>query len=337
MTSGLLSPGELRSQLPLSASAALDIQLARQRLQARIGAGHGSPIAIVGPCSIHCETAALEYAERLKALQKRLGQSVQLLMRVYFEKPRTTVGWKGFLYDPDLDGSGDLGRGLVRARKLLVDIADLGVPIATELLDPLTAPYMTDCLSWVAIGARTSESQIHRQMASGLKCPVGFKNATDGSVEVARHAIEAARSPHTYLGVNDAGQIAIINSPGNAACHVVLRGGKHGPNYQNHHIEAVAQQLLSTGHVPRLLVDCSHQNSGKDHNNQPQVARAVFSQMHTSTADVMGVMMESHLRAGRQDINGAREYGVSLTDACIDFTTTERILEDLAEVADASA
>ncbi len=337
MASNLLSPGELRSQLPLSLAATLDIQQARQRLHERISTGRGSPIAIVGPCSIHCETAALEYAERLKAVQKRLGQSVQLVMRVYFEKPRTTVGWKGFLYDPDLDGSCDLGRGLVRARKLLVDIADLGLPIATELLDPLTAPYMADCLSWVAIGARTSESQIHRQVASGLRCPVGFKNATDGSVEVARHAIEAARTPHTHLGINDAGQIAIVKSPGNSACHVVLRGGKHGPNYQKHHVDAVAEQLQAAGHAPRVLVDCSHQNSGKDHNNQPQVARAVFSQMFASTADVMGVMIESHLRAGRQDISGDRQYGVSLTDACIDFPTTERVLEELAEVTHSAA
>ncbi|HXS15636.1 MAG TPA: 3-deoxy-7-phosphoheptulonate synthase [Polyangiaceae bacterium] len=332
-SSHLLSPGELLAQHPLSPVAAQGVQHARRRLSDRIVTGHGAPMAIVGPCSIHCETAALEYAERLRGLQKRLGDSVQLVMRVYFEKPRTTVGWKGFLYDPDLDGSGDLGRGLVRARKLLVDIAELDVPIATELLDPLTTPYIADCLSWVAIGARTSESQIHRQVASGLLCPVGFKNATDGSVEVAHHAIEAARNPHTYLGINEAGQVAIMNSAGNAACHVVLRGGKHGPNYQKYHVETVAEQLRRAGHAPRVLVDCSHQNSGKDHNNQPQVARAVFAQMQDSSADVLGVMIESHLRAGRQDINGPREYGVSLTDACIDFSTTERVLEELAQLA----
>lgn len=329
-SSPLPSPANLKALFALSEHALGNIALSRARLQDRIVSGSGAPIAIVGPCSIHCEVAALEYAERLSALQKRLGDRVQLLMRVYFEKPRTTVGWKGFLYDPDLDGSDNLALGLARGRKLLVQIAELGVPIATEILDPLSAPFFDDCLSWVAIGARTSESQIHRQLASGLDCPVGFKNGTDGSVDVAVHAIESAAAPHSHLGICADGQISALKSAGNASCHVVLRGGESGPNFSETHVSQVAERLRALGRAPRVLVDCSHQNSGKDHARQPAVARAVMAQLGKPHADVLGLMIESHLHAGRQSIEAPRAYGVSVTDACIDFATTEHLLEELA-------
>jgi len=291
----------------------------------------GPPIAIVGPCSIHCETAALEYAERLLSLQTRLADRVQLVMRAYFEKPRTTVGWKGFLYDPDLDGSDDLPRGIARARKLLVELSELGVPLATEILDPLTAPYFDDCLSWVAIGARTSESQIHRQLASNLPCPVGFKNGTDGSILAAAQAIQSAAAPHVHLGIDDEGRIALLRSTGNATCHLVLRGGSNGPNFSAAHVSQAAHELRSLGVRPQLLIDCSHQNSGKDHRRQPEVARQVMLQLGQSHVDVMGLMIESHLHSGRQEVHAPRAYGVSVTDGCIDFATTEQLLLDLAE------
>src|SRR5690606_8784266 len=237
----------------------------------------GAPIAIVGPCSIHCEAAALEYAHRLRAVQLRLGARVQIVMRVYFEKPRTTVGWKGFLYDPDVDGSHDLKKGLERARSLLVQIAELGVPIATEILDPLVADYLEDCLSWVAIGARTSESQIHRQLASGLGCPVGFKNGTDGSVTVAVQASQAAEQSHTHLGINALGQVVMKRTSGNPATHVVLRGGKHGPNHDAESVAEAARSLRNQGRRAAMIVDCSHGNSEKDYTKQPEVARAVMA------------------------------------------------------------
>lgn len=326
----LLSPAELKLKIRLPKATSDSILAARARLKQRVEHGHGAPIAIVGPCSIHCETAALEYAERLVHLQKRLGDKVQLVMRVYFEKPRTTIGWKGFLYDPDLDGSCDLKKGLERARALLVRIAGLGLPIATEILDPIAAEYLEDCLSWVAIGARTSESQIHRQLASRLACPVGFKNGTDGSVEVASQAMQTAAAPHTHLGIDDHGRVAVRNSPGNRATHVVLRGGSRGPNFDRASVKAATTALRSQGLTPRVLVDCSHGNSEKDHNRQPFVAREVMDQIKEGNSDLLGVMIESHLLSGRQSVDSPRKYGVSVTDACIDFPTTEALLLEFA-------
>ena len=328
----LPTPGELRLQHSLSGAAQEQVLHARTHLKARVEHGIGAPIAIVGPCSIHCEAAALEYAHRLRAVQLRLGARVQIVMRVYFEKPRTTVGWKGFLYDPDVDGSHDLKKGLERARALLVQIADLGLPIATEILDPLTAEYLEDCLSWVAIGARTSESQIHRQMASGLNCPVGFKNGTDGSATVAVQASHAAEQSHTHLGINARGQVVMKRTRGNSATHLVLRGGNQGPNYDAERVAEVGRSLRSHGRRAAVIVDCSHGNSEKDYAKQPKVARAVMAQMRQSHADVMGFMLESHLNAGSQPAAGAREYGVSITDGCIDFNATEHLLEELAHV-----
>lgn len=330
VTRPLPSPSELRQNVPLSGRATEQIAEARARIQARVSHGTGAPIAIVGPCSVHCETATLEYAERLRALKERLGGSVQLVMRVYLEKPRTTVGWKGFLYDPDLTGRSDLGEGLCRGRALMVQIAELGLPIATEILDPLAADYFEDCLSWVAIGARTAESQIHRQVASGLGCAVGFKNGTDGSVTIATQAMEAAGQPHSHLGIDEHGRVAMKSTGGNSATHVVLRGGSGGPNYQTEVVARVAESLRGSGQRPAVLVDCSHGNSEKDYRRQPEVARAVMSQLKQKHADVLGLMLESHLFSGKQSAEGAREYGVSVTDGCIDFATTEGLLLEMA-------
>ncbi len=329
----LPAPGQLRALYSLDEAARERITSTRKRLKRRIEDGQGPPIAIVGPCSIHCETSALEYAERIRNVQERLGDRVQIVMRAYFEKPRTTVGWKGFLYDPDLDGSSDLVRGLARARRLLVQLSEIGVPLATEVLDPLTVPFIEDCLSWVAVGARTSESQIHRQMASGLLCPVGFKNGTDGQIVAATQAIESAASAHTHLGIDEFGQVALLRSPGNQACHVVLRGGKEGPNYAKSAVAQTALTLKAQGRAPRILVDCSHQNSGKDHLRQPEAARAVIEQIGQNHADVIGFMLESHLNAGSQPVDAPHKYGVSITDSCIDFSTTEILLDELANQA----
>ncbi len=318
-------------QLPLSMSAEEGIVNARARLKTRIEHGIGPAIAIVGPCSIHCETAALEYAERLAALQTRLGDRVQLVMRVYLEKPRTTVGWKGFLYDPDLSGESNLSEGIRRGRALMVRIAELGIPIATEILDPLAASYFEDCLSWVAIGARTTESQIHRQLASSLGCAVGFKNGTDGSVDVAIHAMLAAAEPHAHLGIDEEGRIAMKTSAGNSAAHIVLRGGTSGPNYSRSAVTDVAARLLAHTR-PAVLVDCSHGNSEKDYRRQPEVAREVMSQMRQEHADVFGLMLESHLVAGKQSTAFPRTYGMSVTDGCIDFATTEALLFEMAAI-----
>lgn len=326
----LRSPLELRAQLPLSERAAEQIARTRARINARIEHGVGAPIVIVGPCSIHCEIAALEYAERLAALQARLGERVTLVMRVYLEKPRTTVGWKGFLYDPDLSGASDLAAGIERGRALMVRVAELGLPIATEILDPLAGEYFEDCLSWVAIGARTCESQVHRQMASGLSCAVGFKNGTDGSVTVATQAIESAAEPHVHLGIDSEGRVSMKRTSGNSSTHIVLRGGHAGPNYRREEVARVGSLLRASGRRAAVLVDASHGNSEKDYRRQPEVARAVMEQMGESHADVFGLMLESHLAAGKQSVEGAREYGVSVTDGCIDFATTEALLLEMA-------
>jgi 3-deoxy-7-phosphoheptulonate synthase len=251
-------------------------------------------------------------------------------MRVYLEKPRTTIGWKGFLYDPGLNGESDLAAGLTRGRELMVRIAELEIPIATEILDPLAADYFEDCLSWVAIGARTAESQIHRQLASGLECAVGFKNGTDGGVRVATQAMEAAAQPHAHLGIDAQGRIAMKHTTGNRATHVVLRGGDSGPNYGRDAVSRVADDLRKSGKRAAIFVDCSHGNSEKDYRRQPEVARTVMSQMNAAHADVFGLMLESHLVAGKQAAEGSREYGVSVTDGCIDFATTEALLLEMA-------
>lgn len=327
----LPSPAELKALHPLGSSAERLVRESRERITARLVNGTGPALAIVGPCSIHDRRAALEYAERLRKLQREIGDEVILVMRAYFEKPRTSVGWKGFLYDPDLDGSDDLGRGLREARRLLVELAELGVPTATELLEPLVAPYLADTVSWVAIGARTTESQTHRQLASTLPAPVGFKNGTDGSVDVAVNAVAAARAPHSLMGVDEAGRLCVLQSGGNPAAHVVLRGGRSGPNYDAASVTRAERALRDAGLEAALIVDCSHGNSAKDHRRQPVVADAVTEHIRTGLGRVAGLMLESHLVEGRQDLGrGPLVYGQSVTDACIGFESTAEVLRGLA-------
>lgn len=326
----LPSPAELRRLHPLSPSAELHIREVRGRIRKRLIEGHGPRLAIVGPCSIHSEQAALAYAERLEPVARRLEEDVIVVMRAYFEKPRTTLGWKGFLYDPNLDASSDLASGLLRARSILHQLASCKLPLATEILDPLVCEYFEPYLSWVAIGARTAESQIHRQAASGLACPVGIKNGTDGSIGVALDAMRAAASPHTYLGVDADGRIAVRTSTGNEHAHLVLRGGQTGPNYDAASIGQIAAEMHARGLPARLLVDCSHGNSSKDHRRQPWVAQAVLEQVQRSDVDVLGVMIESHLCEGRQAAVPGARHDMSVTDACIDFASTEHVLEKLA-------
>jgi len=289
-------------------------------------------VVVVGPCSIHDPEAALEYAARLRPLADEHRDALVLVMRTYFEKPRTTVGWKGFLNDPHLDGSCRVAEGIRRARELLLAILGLGVPCATEWLDPVTPQYLADCISWAAIGARTSESQTHREMASGLSMPVGFKNGTDGTVQIAIDAIRSAAHPHQFLSVTKQGVAAIVVTHGNPDCHVILRGGERGPNYAAEHVERVAHDLGRAGLPPRIMVDCSHANSGKDHRRQPAVARDLAHQIAGGSRALIGVMMESFLVEGRQNVEPGKKllYGQSITDACLDWETTAPLLVELA-------
>lgn len=323
----LPSPADLRDRFPLSASAAHSIQASRERITARLRTGEGPLIAIVGPCSLHSEEAARAYIERLAPLARRLEDEVIIVMRAYFEKPRTTIGWKGFLYDPDLNGSYDLEQGLCRGRALLVELSERGLGLATELLDPLAAPYLEDCLSWAAIGARTAESQIHRQLVSGMQCPVGFKNGTDGSVGIALSAMESARAPHTHLGIDAQGRVSLTRTPGNPNTHVVLRGGNSGPNYHASSITRIAESAPLR--LP-LLVDCSHGNSEKDFQKQQLVAEAVLEQLHRRDVDILGLMVESHIQEGRQEPRPHAGPHQSVTDACLGFEATAALLEKMA-------
>jgi 3-deoxy-7-phosphoheptulonate synthase len=289
-------------------------------------------LVIIGPCSIHDPEAALEYARRLKAVKDRLASDLLIVMRVYFEKPRTTVGWKGLINDPNLDGSFEINKGLRLARKLLLDLNSQGIPAATEYLDLMSPQYVSDLVSWGAIGARTTESQVHRELASGLSCPVGFKNGTDGTLQVAIDAIRSASQPHQFLSLTKAGHSAIFATSGNEDCHIILRGGRE-PNYGAVHVDEAAHQLEAAGLPPRLMIDFSHGNSCKDFKRQLEVGADVASQVAAGDVRIMGAMIESHLREGRQDVvpGQALEQGRSITDACIGWEDSEQLLERLAE------
>jgi 3-deoxy-7-phosphoheptulonate synthase len=328
----LTTPARLREAIPLSERGAAFVASARTQIEAVIDGHDHRRLAIVGPCSIHDPRAALEYAERLEPVRERLGDELLICMRVYFEKPRTTVGWKGLINDPHLDGSCDVAHGLRVARGLLCQLAEMGVPAATETLDPVAPQYMSDVIGWTAIGARTTESQTHREMASGLSMPVGFKNGTDGGLEIAINAMQAARAPHSFIGIDERGQVGVVRTRGNAHTHVVLRGGSKGPNYAAADVEAASQRLAKAGLAPRVLIDCSHANSGKDHERQPAVVDAVAAQLEAGSRRVLGVMLESHLVAGKQKLQPGKPlvYGQSITDACMDFDTTVAALERLA-------
>ena len=330
----LVPPGQLIAELPASADVQRRVAAARQEVR-RILAGHDHRLlVVVGPCSIHDPAAALEYARRLAPLRERLASELCILMRVYFEKPRTNLGWKGLINDPHLDGSRDMAAGLRLGRKLLLDINELGLPAATELLGPVVAQYIADLVAWTAIGARTVESQTHREMASGLSMPVGFKNGTDGNLQVALDGLIATGSPHTFLGLDEGGHAAIVHTTGNPDRHLVLRGGATRTNYDAQSIASAVELLRQAGQCARVMVDCSHGNSAKDHTRQGVVLRDVAGQVHGGSEAIMGVMLESHLHAGSQRLEGnpaALRYGVSITDACIDWDTTAVLLGELAE------
>ncbi|MCC5452979.1 3-deoxy-7-phosphoheptulonate synthase [Rheinheimera sp. UJ51] len=326
----LISPAVLKKVLPLSAQGLDFIAKARNDI-ANIIHGHDKRLLVVtGPCSIHDPVAAMEYAHKLKALQLAYQDSLYIVMRVYFEKPRTTVGWKGFINDPHLDDSFDLETGLTWGRELLLKMADLELPVATEALDPISPQYMSDLISWAAIGARTVESQTHREMASGLSMPVGFKNGTDGSLNVALNALQSAASGHTFFGINQKGEVSLVQTAGNPDGHIILRGGS-APNYDAASIQDVLQKIDKLKLPRGIVVDCSHGNSHKDHNRQPLVAADVVAQRLAGNDAIIGLMLESHLSAGRQDLiaGKAEHYGVSVTDACIDWATTETLLASL--------
>jgi 3-deoxy-7-phosphoheptulonate synthase len=336
-TRPLLYPATLHYEYPITETAATLVTQTRQKIRHILHGEDRRMLVIVGPCSIHDVDAAIEYGKKLLPLRDRLKDSLEIVMRVYFEKPRTTTGWKGLINDPHIDNSFDINTGLRKARKLLLDLSQMGLPAATELLDPIVPQYIADLISWTAIGARTTESQTHREMASGLSMPVGFKNGTDGSLDSAINAMLSASRSHHFLGINYQGQASIVTTTGNPDGHVVLRGGQSGTNYDSSSVENAAKILATKNMNARLMVDCSHGNSSKDYQRQPVVLEALAEQVATGNSYLMGVMVESHLIAGNQTIPKDLKqlvYGQSITDACVDFDTTTTMLEDLAKAVE---
>jgi 3-deoxy-7-phosphoheptulonate synthase len=328
----LVSPEEILSDLPLGTEREDAVLRHRSEVKSILDRADDRLLVVVGPCSVHDPEAAMDYARRLSARAAELGDDLCVAMRVYFEKPRTTTGWKGLINDPHLDGSRDVNFGLHTARRLLLEVTDLGLAIGCEFLDPITPQYISDVVAWGAIGARTTESQIHRQLASGLSMPVGFKNGTAGSIKLAVDAVRAAAAPHAFAGVDVSGMPAIFYTEGNPDCHVILRGGKGAPNYDEDSVAETLSRLRDAGVAERVIIDASHDNSGKDHERQPVVVSEIADQVATGNGAIAGVMMESFLVAGRQDLesDGDLVYGQSITDACIDWDTTVLALDRLA-------
>ena len=327
----LITPALLQEWLPVPLSTLALVENSRVAISRVLRAEDDRLVVVVGPCSIHDHDQAIDYARQLKQQAERLADDLLLVMRVYFEKPRTTVGWKGYINDPHLDGSFAINEGLEMARQLLLDVLAIGLPVGTEFLDLLSPQFISDLVSWGAIGARTTESQSHRQLASGLSCPVGFKNGTDGGVKVASDAIQAARAPHAFMGMTTMGQAAVFETRGNEDCHIILRGGKQ-PNYSKTDVDAACALLSTAGLPQRVMVDVSHANSSKQHRRQIDVAADVAKQVAAGQNGIIGVMIESHLCEGRQDIvaGAALQPGVSVTDACISMQQTIPVLEGLA-------
>jgi 3-deoxy-7-phosphoheptulonate synthase len=327
----LIRPLDLISNLKESAYSTQNILATRKAIHKVLHQSDDRLLVIIGPCSIHDTEAGMEYARRLLEVRQNLSADLLIVMRVYFEKPRTTVGWKGLINDPHLDGSYDINEGLNRARKFLLDVNELGMPAGMEFLDTITPQYTADLISWGAIGARTTESQVHRELASGLSCPVGFKNGTDGGVQVAIDAIKTAQSPHHFLSFTKEGNSAIFSTTGNDDCHVILRGGKT-PNYDAANVAKVTASLTESGLAPMLMIDCSHANSSKDYTKQKQVARDIAGQVAAGDAHIIGVMIESHLNEGRQEHTPGKAlaYGQSITDACLGWQDSVETLEILA-------
>ncbi len=331
-TCPLSAPVEVKAELPITPAIAKVVSSARDRIRNILSGSDRRLIVVVGPCSIHDVKAAKEYAEKLAKFRNEVSDAIEIVMRVYFEKPRTTIGWKGLINDPHLNGTFDINYGLRMARELLLDVTKLGLPSATELLDPIVPQYLADLISWTAIGARTTESQTHREMSSGLSMPVGFKNGTDGSIDVAINAMLSARQPHRFLGVSNEGRSSIVTTTGNPDGHIVLRGGKQGSNYDKVHVDAIANRLRDRNLLPYMMIDCSHDNSGQDYKNQPIVLQDIAKQVRNGSENIVGIMLESHLNPGKQPLKDLEklEYGKSITDGCIDFGTTVEILTDLA-------
>jgi 3-deoxy-7-phosphoheptulonate synthase len=329
----LLPPAILLEELPLSEEGSLVVSRARQEVVRILDGQDDRLLVVVGPCSVHDPTAAREYARRLRRAAAALVGDLLIVMRVYFEKPRTTVGWKGLINDPHLDGSFAINEGLRLARRLLLDLVEMGLPAGCEFLDPITPQFIADLVTWGAIGARTTESQVHRELASALSMPVGFKNGTDGGVQIAIDAVRAAAHPHRFLGVTEQGLAGIVATRGNPDCHVILRGGATGPNYDAISVQKTLSALRDAGLPPRLMVDVSHGNSGKDWQRQPAVAREVAAQVAQGETGIIGVMMESFLVDGRQDLVDPRRltYGQSITDGCMGWEMTVPVLHELAE------
>ena len=329
----LVSPADIKAELPLSANLEQAVLAARQRIRAILDRADSRVLAIVGPCSIHDVDSGLEYARRLKALDAEVGDAITLVMRVYFEKPRTTVGWKGLINDPRLDGSFRIEEGLRLARRFLLDVAAMGLPCGTEALDPVVPQYIGDAIAWTAIGARTSESQTHRELASGLSSPVGFKNTTDGNMELAINAIQSAGQPHHFLGITQNGRIAVFHTRGNPHAHIILRGGSR-PNYDSASLAYCREKLRAAGLPQNIVVDCSHGNSEKDFARQPAVFNDCIRQIEEGNTAIVGLMLESNLAAGNRSGfapgSDAAPAGLSITDACIDWDTTESLLRDAA-------
>jgi 3-deoxy-7-phosphoheptulonate synthase len=325
----LATPEEVKRRLPLTAKAAATVFKSREIVRAILERGDGRLFVVVGPCSIHDVVAAREYATRLKELASRVESTMLLIMRVYFEKPRTTVGWKGLINDPDLDDSFHIEKGILLARELLLYIAELGLPAGTEALDPIMPQYLSELITWTAIGARTTESQTHREMASGLSTPVGFKNGTDGALATSINALQSVRHPHHFLGITQQGQSAVFRTRGNAHAHIVLRGGGGRVNYDAVSIAVAERELTSAGLPATIVVDCSHGNSNRDPGVQPHVAENCVAQIVDGNRSIVGLMLESHLQGGSQPIPedlSKLEYGLSITDPCIDWSTTENLL-----------
>jgi 3-deoxy-7-phosphoheptulonate synthase len=337
----LITPSGIKENIPVTKAANKVITEGRQAVRDILDRKDNRLIVVIGPCSIHDPKAALDYAQRLKKINDEVSDTLLLIMRVYFEKPRTTTGWKGLINDPYMDDSFKIADGLHIGRKLLMDIAEIGLPTATEALDPISPQYIQDLISWSAIGARTTESQTHREMASGLSSAVGFKNGTDGSLDVAVNALKSVSAPHNFLGINTEGQVAITSTKGNQYGHVVLRGGDGKPNYDSVSVSMCEEQLKKAGITPNIMVDCSHANSNKDHNLQPLVADNVANQIADGNESIIGVMIESNIAAGNQKIPDNLDdltYGQSVTDACISWDTTENVLRSMrSKVKDALA
>jgi len=336
-TTPLITPTQLKAELPMTERAAETVANTRDAIRDILQGTDRRLLAVVGPCSIHDVEAARDYASHLLRIRKELEEYLLIVMRVYFEKPRTTTGWKGLINDPHLNDTYDMATGLRLARQLLLDLADQGLPAATEMLDPITPQYLAELVTWTGIGARTSESQTHREMASGLSMPVGFKNSTDGSIAPAVNAMSAAMQPHRFLGIDGEGQVSIVSTTGNPDCHLVLRGGSNAPNYDTESV-SIATTVLKQGNLcTRIMVDCSHGNAQKDFRKQPLALHSVATQLCTGDSPLMGVMIESNLVAGKQSFPVPRHqlvYGQSITDPCVDFPTTVTMLRELAEAVD---